>query len=228
MNPVDFTFENISGGYGDTRILSGISGTVSGGEVLGIFGRNGVGKTTLSRVLVGQLPAETGSITFDSLDVTSAKNSKRRQQGIGYMPQTAMVFDGLSVRDNLSLAKGASSVDEYFELFPRLAERLDQLAGSMSGGERKILAFVRTMMEDTSVMVLDEPTEGVQPENIAHMETCIARRKKSGTAVILIEQNLTMLLAISDKFLGIDSGSPVYSGTRKTTKRSDVIKVLSI
>ncbi|MBL4768842.1 MAG: ATP-binding cassette domain-containing protein [Rhodobacteraceae bacterium] len=228
MIATKFSFENLSGGYGDTRILSDISGSVSGGEVLGIFGRNGVGKTTLSRMLVGQIMTQSGIIKLNESDVTKTKNSLRRQLGVGYMPQTAMVFDGLTVKENLSLAKGASGPDEFFELFPRLEERLNQQAGSMSGGERKILAFVRTMMEDTDVIVLDEPTEGVQQENITNMETCISRRKQAGSAVILAEQNLTMLLNMSDRFLGLDSGSLVYSGTRKSTKRHNLVEVLSV
>ncbi len=228
MNPSRLSFDKLCGGYGDTCILKGISGEVAGGEVLGIFGRNGVGKTTLSRILVGQIPTQSGVIKLADRDITKFGNTQRRKLGVGYMPQTGMVFDGLTVRDNLSLAKGTASPEKYFEFFPRLAERLDQQAGSMSGGERKILAFVRTLMEDTDVIVLDEPSEGVQPENIAHMKTCIAQRKQSGTAIILVEQNLTMLLSVADHFLGMDAGSLVYAENKESTERKDLIKILSV
>lgn len=228
MTSTRLSFEKLSGGYGDTCILSEISGQVSGGEVLGVFGRNGVGKTTLSRMLAGQIPVQSGSMKLNTCELTKINAAARRQLGIGYMPQTSMVFDGLTVRDNLALAKGASSPDPFFALFPRLRERLDQQAGSMSGGERKILGFVRTMMEDTDVIILDEPTEGVQAENISHMKTCISRRKQAGSAVILVEQNLSMLLNMSDHFLGMDAGSVVYTGTREATSKENLIEILSV
>lgn len=223
-----FQFEKIKGGYGETEIIHGISGAVEAGQTLGIFGRNGVGKTTLVKLLSGTLKSTSGSVNHKGQEISSLKGHARRTHGIGYLPQTGMVFDGLTVRENLSLANSKRSIDPYFDLFPRLAERQDQLAGSMSGGERKILGFVRTMLEDTSVIILDEPSEGVQPENILNMQTCIDRRKSEGAAFILVEQNLTMLIALSDQYLGIESGRVTYENTKEESSRDELLVVLSV
>jgi len=228
MKPAQFEFADLSGGYGDVNILNRISGQVSSGEVLGIFGRNGVGKTTLARMLAGSIPATTGAIVMNGVTVTHHEAFARRRMGLGYMSQTSMVFDNLSVRENLSLAKNDIGIMELFAMFPILANRQNQLAGSMSGGERKILAFARIMLEETQVIILDEPSEGVQPENIAHMEKCITDRCERGHGVILIEQNLNMLMNLSDRYIGLDSGNPVYSGSSEEATREHLLEVLLV
>ncbi|MCY6383597.1 ABC transporter ATP-binding protein [Hoeflea prorocentri] len=221
-------FENLTGGYGGVEILHGVSGEVRAGHVLGVFGRNGVGKTTLARMLTGSLPVASGSVLLSGRTVNDMAAFERRRAGLGYMPQTSMVFDGLTVLENLSMAGSSSRLAGLYELFPRMRERKDQNAGSMSGGERKIVAFTRTMLEDTDVIVLDEPSEGVQPENIAHMETFISRRRDEGCAIVLIEQNLNMLLGLADSFLGLDSGRIVYQGARKEVTREQLLDVLLV
>lgn len=222
------TFENLAGGYGDTTIVENISGKVTRGEVLGVFGRNGVGKTTLSRLLTGEIPASKGAIIYDGTDVTKSKASTRRKMGIGYLPQTGMVFDDLTVRDNLMLPKTRLDASVYFEHFPRLAERLDQAAGTMSGGERKILAFVRTMIEDTDLLILDEPSEGVQPENIERMSTIITERAAEGAAVVLVEQNINFLYRTAVSFIGLDSGAEVFRGTKDGTNIDEIRALLHV
>ncbi len=221
-------FKNIVGGYGNTMVVSDISGTIGKGEVLGIFGRNGVGKSTLSKLLAGALPMSVGSLLLNNKDISFTSNHERRQRGIGYMPQTAMVFDNLTVRENLSLARSTQDMKYYLSAFPRLAERQTQIAGSMSGGERKILAFVRTMLEETCLVILDEPSEGVQPENILKMQECIERRKAKGTSFVLVEQNMSMLTSISDFYIGIDSGRIVFESDKKSASRQDILSVLSV
>lgn len=228
MSDAQLQFDNLKCGYDDTEILHGVSGKVSRGQTLAVFGRNGVGKTTLSRVLIGEIPTLSGSITLNGVPITKDLTHVRRRKGISYMPQTGMVFDNLTVRENLSLSSSPADYDHYFELFPRLAERLDQQAGSMSGGERKILSFVRVMLEEADIVILDEPSEGVQPENIERMQACILEKQKSGAACVLIEQNLTMLIAVADVYLGLDSGRVVFEGTRETCLRDDLLKVLSV
>lgn len=228
MTQPDLEFTDIKGGYSDAQIIRGISGVVQKGDVLGIFGRNGVGKTTLAKLIIGALPVTSGSIFFNAENISGLSSHARRRRGIGYMPQTEMVFDSLTVRENLLLAKTKRSLEPYLEAFPRLKERTDQLAGSMSGGERKILSFVRTMLEDTSTIVLDEPSEGVQPENILKMQCCIEVRKSEGTSFLLIEQNLNMLTDVADNFLGIESGSVVFEGEKASTKREHLIALLTV
>ena len=223
-----FRFEKLKGGYGGSEIIHGISGAVDAKQTLGIFGRNGVGKTTLVKLVSGILKPSSGSVSHKGREISSLKAHARRRQGIGYLPQTGMVFDALTVRENLSLAHSRQSIDPCLELFPMLAERQDQLAGSMSGGERKILGFARTMLEDTSVVILDEPSEGVQPENIVNMQIYIDRRKSQGTAFILVEQNLNMLIALSDSFLGMESGRVIYEGVREASSRDELLAVLSV
>ena len=221
-------FTDLCSGYGDTEILHGVSGKVLAGETLGVFGRNGVGKTTLARTLIGELPTLNGEISFCGQAFGKRASYDRRREGVSYMPQTGMVFDTLTVRENLSLANSVRSPEPYFEIFPRLAERLDQQAGSMSGGERKILSFVRVMLEETTLTILDEPSEGVQPENIENMQRCIKEKQESGSAFILVEQNLTMLTSLAANYLGLDSGKVVFERERSKCKREELLDVLSV
>lgn len=223
-----FEFRDLFGGYGDTQILSGISGKVDAGDILGVFGRNGVGKSTLGRLLYGELCATSGQITHAGRDVTAQKAFARRKSGIGYMPQTRMVFDDLTVRENLSLSSNKADIDLYFDRFPRLAERLDQPAGTMSGGERKILAFVRAMIEDTTLVILDEPSEGVQPENIENMATILCERAAGGVGILLIEQNINFLMRTATQLMGIDAGRIVLEGPKASLSIGEVKDVLSV
>lgn len=220
--------EGLTGGYQDTNVLFEISVKIEAGSLLGVLGRNGVGKTTLARLVQGEIKASQGDIRFDGQPMGNQPAHARRHMGVGYMPQTAMVFDDLTVQENLSLGSSGKPPDLYFDLFPRLAERLKQPAGTMSGGERKILSFVRTMIEDTKLIILDEPTEGVQPENINHMADCLRERVAEGAGVLLCEQNLNLLSDVADWFLGLDSGRVTMTGSGDMTTRQDLNAVLSL
>jgi ABC-type branched-subunit amino acid transport system ATPase component len=221
-------FAGLAGGYGDSQVVFNLGASVQAGQALGVFGRNGVGKSTLARLLQGSLQASKGTITLKGQNIASTPPFQRHLLGLGYMPQTAMVFDELTVGENLSIGSKSGLAEAYFEIFPTLAERLKQKAGTMSGGERKILSFVRLMAEDTNIIVLDEPSEGVQPENISRMEQCLLARKKQGSSIILIEQNLTLLRAVADQLLGMDAGKPVLQSTLAQTSRAKMLEVLSI
>ncbi|QUJ75284.1 ATP-binding cassette domain-containing protein [Sulfitobacter albidus] len=228
MTELVLEFEGLRCGYADTEILHGVSGSLKQGQTLGLFGRNGVGKTTLCRALTGALPLLSGEIKLGGQPLDRQPAFARRRKGISYMPQTGMVFDNLSVRENLSLARSDLQVAPYFERFPRLAERLDQLAGSMSGGERKILSFVRVMLEESVVAILDEPSEGVQPENIENMQQCMLEKQKLGCSFILVEQNVNMLMTASDALLGLDSGRTVYEADGPNFDRDEIVSVLTV
>ena len=157
-----FKAEAITGGYGDTLVHRDLSLSVQGGEVLVVAGKNGCGKTTLARLLAGQNPLPAGRISLGAQDLSRQENWQRRAQGVVYMAQTQFVFDGLSVRENLALFETVpEELAAYLDLFPRLRERQEQAAGTMSGGERKILGFVATLLQPGEVYILDEPSEGV-------------------------------------------------------------------
>lgn len=218
----------VTGGYRDTNVVFDLSATVYDGQVLGVFGRNGVGKTTLARLIQGGITPASGEIRIKGQDTTRDPAWKKRSLGLGYMPQTQMVFDDLTVRQNLELVMQNESPEAYFDIFPRLRERLDQAAGSMSGGERKILAFVRTMIESTDVVILDEPSEGVQPENIDHMAKCIQQRAKAGAAIVLVEQNISFLCSVSHLFLGIDAGKSTLQKSHSIGIEDEIRALLAI
>lgn len=219
---------NLTGGYRDTNVLFDVSARIEAGGVLGVFGRNGVGKTTLARMVQGGLSATKGEIYLNGHPVGNLPAHARRHLGIGYMPQTSMVFDDLTVWENLNLGHNQECSDRYFDRFPKLAERLDQPAGTMSGGERKILAFVRAMIEDTKMIVLDEPSEGVQPENIDHMADCLKERIAAGAGVLLCEQNLSFLASISSWYVGLDTGRIVLSKSADAVSQADLRTILSL
>lgn len=218
----------LTGGYGDTNVVLDISAKINSGEVLGVLGRNGVGKTTLARLIQGGLPVASGALRLRGRDIAPLKAHQRRALGIGYMPQTNMVFDDLTVQENLTLGKNARSTDMYFDHFPKIAERRDQPAGTMSGGERKILAFIRTMIEDTDILILDEPSEGVQPENIDRMAQCINARRSEGAGVLLCEQNLGFLTGLAAHYLGLNTGMAAINDNKENVTQAQLHAILSL
>jgi ABC-type branched-subunit amino acid transport system ATPase component len=219
---------DLTGGYSDTKVVFDVSVSVGAGQVVGVFGRNGVGKTTLCRLVQGSLQPTSGQIALRDRALNGLLASVRRGLGLGYMPQTSMVFDDLTVSENLSLGTTREGPERYFEMFPRLAERLDQPAGTMSGGERKILSFVRAMIEDTTLLVLDEPSEGVQPENISHMADCLKARTADGAGVLLCDQNIGFLSETSSWYLGLDAGRVVLNQSAERTSSSEVEGILGL
>jgi ABC-type branched-subunit amino acid transport system ATPase component len=224
-------FDNLSGGYGSTTIVRDLSGVAAPGEVLCVLGRNGVGKTTLMKLLTGYLPCAQGRVLLGDIPNTWFARAAPPRAGITYCPQIRPVFDDLSVRDNLTLMRKSRKLAAfrgYFDRFPILERRLNQHAGTLSGGEKKMLSFARGLAEDQPIILLDEPSEGVQWENILHMEALIAEKKAAGAAFIVVEQNLAFAERIADRYLIMDQGRARLSGSRSEIERSDVLAHLHV
>jgi branched-chain amino acid transport system ATP-binding protein len=231
VTPPAFEFAGVTGGYGTSVVVRALAGAVTGGEALCVLGRNGVGKSTLLKLLYGFLPLLAGEIRCRGADIRGLDPAGRSRLGIALCPQERIVFDDLSVRDNLMLMHPRRRLDDlepYFRRFPRLGERLGQRAGTLSGGERKLLSFVRAFAEAKPVMLLDEPSEGVQKENLGHMTELIAARKTAGTAFVIVEQNLALVDAVADRYLVLDQGRAVLSGDRHSVTRDAVVAHLRI
>ncbi|MEJ8854507.1 ATP-binding cassette domain-containing protein [Variovorax robiniae] len=208
-------FDDVVCGYADAMVLRGLSGAVAGGRVLGVLGRNGVGKTTLMRALAGFLPLRQGTVRLDGRDLARVPPHQRLALGMAYAPQEDIVFGDLSVQENLWLHLPDRDAGRYaacLEAFPRLVERMNQRAGSLSGGERKLLSFTRTLGLRATLSILDEPSEGVQPENIDRMTQLLRARKAQGAAFVIVEQNLEFLQAVADDLIAIDHGECLLAG----------------
>jgi len=229
--PPLFEAEAVSGGYGDIGVVHGVSLKVAPGEVVCIAGRNGVGKSTLLKLLAGFLDLSGGRIRLHGDRVDARKPHERNRLGIAYAPQENVAFPTLSVRDNLTLHFADRSLDRYgplFEMFPRIAERLDQKAGTLSGGERKILSFCRAVGEKRDVTILDEPTEGVQPENIALMAEAVRRRAVGGAGFIIVEQNLTMIERAGNQVLLMEHGECIFETANGAGMREAIVSRLQL
>lgn len=228
---VVLSVEDLQGGYGDVTVIRGFSAAISKGQAVFVTGRNGVGKTTLMRLIAGSLTPSHGVVSLAGEIVTPIPAHGRRALGMSYAPQEHPVFDQLTVAENLTLHHRDRSLKRYEELFlrfPRIRERLAQQAGTLSGGEKKILSFCRTMAEDCDLILLDEPTEGVQPENIALMAELIAAGKAAGRSFLVVEQNLSLIEMTADRAYLLDHGECVYDTANGPDLRADLSSHMQI
>jgi urea ABC transporter ATP-binding protein UrtE len=203
--------KGLSGGYGDSQVLHGVDLEVAAGEVVALMGRNGMGKTTLLRRCMGLLPARAGAIRFDGGDITHLATHRIVRAGVGYVAQGREIFDDLSVADNLRLsllgcARTAVPAALY-DWFPILAERSDQRAGTLSGGEQQMLAIARALAAEPKLLLLDEPSEGIQPSLVhAIGEQLGAIVKATGLTLLLVEQNVDLVTTLADRVVFMDRG----------------------
>jgi branched-chain amino acid transport system ATP-binding protein len=209
-------------GYGGSRVLNGVSLQVARGEILALIGRNGVGKTTLMRTLIGLVPLAEGAIALDGVEIGHEKPYVRAQKGIGYVPQGREVFGALSVAENLLVgaranpAAAARMRDAVLGWFPVLRARYRQKAGTMSGGEQQQLAIARVLISAPKVVLLDEPSEGIQPSIVDLIgETLAAIAKETGIGVLLVEQDLGMVERIAARCCVMDKGRIVDTLARE-------------
>jgi len=203
--------QNLSGGYGDTRVLHDVSLAIAPGEILALLGRNGMGKTTLVRTILGFLPARGGSVRVLGRDVTGAPPDRVVRAGVAYGPQEQAIFQDLSVGDNLRLAAPGDrafrdALPRALALFPRFAQRLAQKAGTLSGGEQKMLMIARALMVRPRLIVIDEVSEGLQPSVIEEIASVLRAERGTGTAMLLIEQNIAFALAVADRWAVLKRG----------------------
>lgn len=216
------TLEGVSAGYGGALVLRDLSFTAKAGEVTCIMGRNGVGKTTLMRVIMGLVRAEKGSVRLNSVELANLPAHRVPGQGIGYVPQGRRLFGPLTVAENLEIGlmargKGAAQRDRVLSLFPRLRERLGQVSSTLSGGEQQMLAVARALCLEPSVLLLDEPTEGLQPSMIAAIREVVVGLKAAGVAIVLVEQRVEAVLGMADRVAFMDHGH-----VAETVHRSDL------
>jgi len=201
--------------YGDSHVLHGVSLDVAPGEVVAILGRNGMGKTTLIRSVVGFSPPRQGRVRFKGDDVTAWAPFRRVERGMALVPQGRRVFASLSVRENLDVARagtGRWDMAQVYALFPRLAERAQNRANKLSGGEQQMLAIGRALMSNPELLLMDEPTEGLAPLLVREVGRVIAELKRAGLSILLVEQNLPMAASVADRVHVLNRGQIVYSG----------------
>ncbi len=214
--------------YGDSYVLQGISFRMERGQVVGILGRNGMGKTTLIRSIVGFTPPRRGRVLFKDRDITGWPSNHAVALGLGLVPQGRRVFPSLTVGENLAVAArsdgGTWSVDRVMGLFPRLRERAQQRAGKLSGGEQQMLAIARALMTNPELLLMDEPTEGLAPLLVREVGRVIESLKASGLSILLVEQNLPLALRLVDHVHVLSRGRIVYSGRPDALWQDEQIK----
>jgi len=213
--------------YGGSHVLNGVSLDVQPGEVVAILGRNGMGKTTLIRSVIGFTPPRRGRVRFRGDDVTGWAPFRRVARGMALVPQGRRVFGSLSVRENLDVARaGAGRWDRegVYGLFPRLRERAPNRASKLSGGEQQMLAIGRALMSNPALLLMDEPTEGLAPLLVREVGRVIAELKRAGLSILLVEQNLPMAAAVADRVHVLNRGEIVYSGRPGELLANDDVK----
>ncbi|MDB5362209.1 MAG: ABC-type amino acid transport system, ATPase component protein [Rhodospirillales bacterium] len=211
--------EGVQAAYGQSRVLFDIALTVEAGEVVTLLGRNGMGKTTTIRAIMGLTPPTAGSIRFNGREIAGLAPEKIARRGIGLVPEGRRVFPTLTVHENLvaTAASGADradpwTLDRIYQMFPRLAERRKQRAGTLSGGEQQMLAIGRALMTNPRLLILDEATEGLAPLVRAEIWRCLRLLKEEGEAILVVDKNLAALKRLADRHVIIEKGRTVWSG----------------
>ena len=215
--------------YGKSHILHGVHLNIAQGEIVSLLGRNGVGRSTTIKSIMGQVD-HTGTVNFKGEDLVSLPTYRIARKGLGYVPENRDVFPALTARQNLLLGmksarqKGRWSEADMFELFPRLRERADAPAGVLSGGEQQMLTLCRTLMGDPDLVMIDEPTEGLAPKIVEQMANLFEEIRNRGVSILLVEQKLTIALKISQRVYVMGHGRIVFEGAPEDLRANDSIR----
>ncbi|HSA49109.1 MAG TPA: urea ABC transporter ATP-binding subunit UrtE [Yinghuangia sp.] len=221
--------------YGRAQVLFGVDLAVAAGSLTCVMGRNGVGKTTLLNAVMGVLPPRAGSVSLDGRDITRLPTHERVRLGMGYVPQGHETFGQLTVAENLRVTweacggKDRSAIDEALDVFPRLRPLLRRRAGFLSGGQQQQLAIARALVTRPRMLILDEPTEGIQPSIVTEIEDVIELlNRERGLAVLLVEQYLDFAMRLADRFTVLDAGTVVYEGEGSRLQDEGVRQLLAV
>ena len=222
---------NLHTNYGSSLIIQGIDISVRDGEVFGIFGRNGVGKTTLLKAVAGWVKPTQGEIEFAGTRIDGLRSDRIARLGVGFVPEDRRIFPGLTVDENLTLgflqtpgrsrADSQAALDDIYKRFPRLAERRRQNGTTLSGGEQQMLAMARVMIGKPRLLLIDEPSEGLAPMIVADLFAIIREMKAAGCTILLVEQNVHQALSVCDRFIAIERGRVMLSGNAKDKEDCD-------
>ncbi len=221
--------ENLHAYYGKSHVLHGVHFDVKAGEITALLGRNGSGRSTTAKAIMGLVDCE-GSLLWKGQEIRGKKTFELAHMGLGYVPESRDIFPTLTVEQNLYLGQknarkaGRWSLDDMYQMFPRLQERQNMLAGVMSGGEQQMLTLCRTLMGDPDLIIIDEPTEGLAPKIVELVAQYLKELKKRGISVLLIEQKLTIAMDISDRCLVMGHGSIVFTGTPSELRNDSYIR----
>jgi urea transport system ATP-binding protein len=224
--------DNIKVGYGQSMVIGGLSMSARENEIVAVMGRNGMGKTTLFKALMGLLPVRSGAIVVSGRDVTGQEPFQRVSEGIAYVPQGRLIFPKLTVEENIKA--GLRSVreqvpDELYEFFPVLKQMRKRRGGNLSGGQQQQLAIARALASQPRVLLLDEPTEGIQPSIIKELAQILKRiRDRKGLVIVVSEQVLSFALEVADRLLVLDRGRIIQESSRSEVNAESVSRLLSI
>lgn len=216
--------DNIDAAYGAVAVLRGVSLSIAAGEILGLMGRNGAGKTTMLKSIMGLLKPSAGSITLDGVDLCALAAHDIPRQGVAYVPQGRGLFPELSVEENLRMGlmarnKGAETLERTLALFPVLSERLGQQAGTLSGGEQQMLSTARALCLEPKLLLLDEPSEGLMPSVVQTLLDIATGLKSQGVAILLVEQKVAAVLQVADRVLFLENGEICHQATPQELER---------
>jgi len=226
------TLDRVNAGYGDFQALFNVSLDVAAGEAVAVIGPNGAGKTTLMRVISGLIPVRSGRITMEGASVLDVPSHDIVTMGIAHVPENRRLFPRMSVEDNLRMgcfspqfrARFNERRDFVYELFPRMKERRDQLAGTMSGGEQQMCAIGRALMSDPKILLMDEPSAGLAPVIVQQVFELIGRIRQQGLTVLIVEQNVKQVLRVVDRAYVLEAGTLRMEGSADDLSRSEDIQ----